>query len=322
MPVSFLSLPSKSMRSVSRFTIIVNISRISGRSRILSEGGTTRYSETGRSWFTRSLNGEIAGGSVPRNQRIAVQRQRGLCSRKHTGEILVFLVEHLPNLLPHDRVRRGWSPSAVCHRWWIRDRVESSPVQSRCRGKLEPGRVKTAARSARQALALRRCCVANMQDHPGCDRCGGILPVAFLGAIFAGAHDHVRDVLRIRNVARGADADFGKRVEAGAVSSSTGENLKQRCPRLAEAGSFRPILTLDVVDHGRFRPCEERRDYQTDALAAAGGREGQNMLRSVMPEVVKPPRSVVVPAAHIHALLRVKQAGGLDISGVAQRAEP
>src|SRR5579883_425870 len=39
----FCAEPSKSIRSVSRLTIIVKISRIRGRSRILSEGGTTRY---------------------------------------------------------------------------------------------------------------------------------------------------------------------------------------------------------------------------------------------------------------------------------------
>ena len=94
------------------------------------------------------------------------------------------------------------------------------------------------------------------------------------------------------------------------LAISTGENLKQRWPALcAEAGSFRPVLALDVVDHRRFRPGEQGRDYQADALAASGGRECENVLRTVMAEVVEPVPVRVAPTTDIDALLCIKQAG-------------
>src|SRR3954454_1131523 len=146
-----------------------------------------------------------------------------------------------------------------------------------------------------------------MQDHPGGDGCRGILPVALLGTILAGAHNHVRDVLRIRHVAWGAYADLGQRVEAGTVGDFDRRELETEMPALcSEPGSSRPVLPLDVVDDCRFRPCEERRDHQADALAAAGGREREHMLWSVMPEVVQSVASARAPTTDIDALLRIK----------------
>ena len=45
--------------------------------------------------------------------------------------------------------------------------------------------------------------IAHMQDHPRRDGRGRVLPVAFLRTIFAGTNEHVRNVLRIGNIAIG-----------------------------------------------------------------------------------------------------------------------
>src|SRR5258708_8696537 len=50
---------------------------------------------------------EITRGGVANDQRITVKSQRRLCSGEHAAEILVLLVEHLPNFLRHHWVRRG-----------------------------------------------------------------------------------------------------------------------------------------------------------------------------------------------------------------------
>ena len=62
--------------------------------------------------------------------------------------------------------------------------------------------------------------------------------------------------------------------------------------------------------------------YQTDALAAAGGREREHMLWSVMPEVVQSVASARAPTTDIDALLRIKWPVASMSVGDAQRAEP
>jgi hypothetical protein len=49
---------------------------------------------------------------------------------------------------------------------------------------------------------FKRGFVADMQDHSGCDRRGGILPVPFLRTILARAHYHVGDILGVAHIAR------------------------------------------------------------------------------------------------------------------------
>ena len=90
-----------------------------------------------------------------------------------------------------------------------------------------------------------------MEDHSGCDRGSGILPVALLWAVFACSYDHVGYVLRVGDVARGSDSNFRKWVESGAVSNFDGRELEADVAlSLAETGSLGPILAFNVVDHG------------------------------------------------------------------------
>src|SRR5260370_30473485 len=50
---------------------------------------------------------EMLWGGVAKDKRSTVKRERRLCSGEHAAEILVLLVEHLPNFLRHHWVRRG-----------------------------------------------------------------------------------------------------------------------------------------------------------------------------------------------------------------------
>ena len=43
-----------------------------------------------------------------------------------------------------------------------------------------------------------------------------------------------------------------------------------------------PVLALDVVDDGRARPSQKRRDHQTDAFAGSGRCKAKDMFRAIM----------------------------------------
>ena len=64
--------------------------------------------------------------------------------------------------------------------------------------------------------AFERGFIANVQDHSRRDGGGGILPVAFLRAVLAGAHDHVGDVLGVADITRREQTHLAQRIESGA----------------------------------------------------------------------------------------------------------
>src|SRR4029434_4580808 len=98
------------------------------------------------------------------------------------------------------------------------------------------------------------------------------------------------------------------------LASSTGENLKQMWPcRARKPARLRPVLALDVVDHGRFRPGEQGRDDQADALTGASRRKRQDVFRTIVPEIVEAAASFLGPAAHVYALPGAQQSGLADI---------
>ena len=86
-----------------------------------------------------------------------------------------------------------------------------------------------------------------MQNHPGGDGRRGILPVAFLRAIFPGAHKHVRNVLRIRNIAMREEADLGQWVETRRVLGLHRRELETEMPGLARKpavfAQFSPLMS-------------------------------------------------------------------------------
>src|SRR5882762_7608166 len=69
---------------------------------------------------------------------------------------------------------------------------------------VESGSREDAGEKAERGLpAFKGGGVAHMEDHSGCDGRGSVLPVAFLWAVLPGADEHVRNVLRVGNIAVG-----------------------------------------------------------------------------------------------------------------------
>ena len=82
MRLRFCSAPSNAILSLRRLTTIVNMSRMRGRRRILSEGGTTRYSDTGRSWLTKSSIVKSLADVFLGYERVAVESERRFRRRR------------------------------------------------------------------------------------------------------------------------------------------------------------------------------------------------------------------------------------------------
>ena len=179
----------------------------------------------------------------------------------------------------------------------------------------EAGSGKDASEQAERSLpTFESGGVAHMQDHPRSDGRGGVLPVAFLRAVFPGADEHVRNVLRVGNIAISEEANFRQRIESGRVLGLYRGELETDLPRLAaETRGLGPILTLNVVDHGAFRPRQECRDDDPYPFAAPCGSKREDVFRAVVPQVVEVFDGLFVPAPDIHALCRLNQIGFRDI---------
>src|SRR5476649_274589 len=134
--------------------------------------------------------------------------------------------------------------------------------------------------------AFERRFVADVQNHSRRDGRSGILPVALLRAVLASADDHVRDILGVAHIARREDPHLAQRIESGAGLFLDRRKLEAEMSLLAaETGRFRPVLTLDVVDHSTLFPRQQRRNHQTDAFSATCWRERENVFGTVMAEV-------------------------------------
>src|SRR6202034_530838 len=85
----------------------------------------------------------------------------------------------------------------------------------------------------------------------------------------------------------------------------------------AKARSLRPVLTLDVIDHGALFPCEQRWDHQADAFAAPSRRERQDVFGAFVPEVVQMAGAFGTPAADEDAMPGGQQSGVADIAFIS-----
>ena len=151
--------------------------------------------------------------------------------------------------------------------------------------------------------AFERRLVADVQDHSGSDGSRGILPIALLRAVLAGADDHVGDVLGVAHIPRSEEANFGERIKPGTAGLLNRRKLEAEVALLrAEAGCLGPVLALDVIDHGRFRPGQQRRNDQADTFAGTRRRERENMFGTVVPQIVKVLAAITAPCADISAL--------------------
>src|SRR5665213_941822 len=119
-----------------------------------------------------------------------------------------------------------------------------------CFAEGEAGSGKDASEQAERCLpTFESCGVAHVQDHTRSDGRGGVLPVAFLRAVFPGADEHVRYVLRVGNIAIGEETNFRQRIKSGRVLGLYGGELETNLPSLTpETRGLGPILALNVVD--------------------------------------------------------------------------
>src|ERR1044071_3540921 len=82
---------------------------------------------------------------------------------------------------------------------------------------------------------------------------------------------------------------------------------------LPETCSSGPVLSLDVIDDRTFLPCQKRRNYESNTLAAARRSKCQEVFRTVVSKVLKPSGALVVPTSDVDSTGRLQQASGLHI---------
>ena len=123
-----------------------------------------------------------------------------------------------------------------------------------------------------------------MEDGADEKRMAGFLPVVPLVERAFGIDEHVGDVLHVAHLPVAA-AHLEQRVVGGRLGVG---RVEQEHPAVlcAEAGSELPVLTLDVVNDGGAWPGQKRGHDEADALAGSGGRETENVLGTVVTEIV------------------------------------
>lgn len=127
-----------------------------------------------------------------------------------------------------------------------------------------------------------------MQNHARGDGGRGVLPITFLWAVFASSDDHISDVLCIGNISRRKQSDFAEWIKSGACVFLYWREFKAAVSNLAsKAGSFGPILALDVINDNGFFPRQECWNDKPYALAGASGCKRQDVLGSVVTQIVK-----------------------------------
>ena len=111
----------------------------------------------------------------------------------------------------------------------------------------------------------------------------GLLPVIAAFERPFGIDQHVGNVLDIADFGHAAP-DFQQGVVCRRVGIR-GVEQQNLAELRAETGCQVPVFALDVVDDGRGRPGQQGRDDKPDALAAAGRREAEDVLRTVVAKI-------------------------------------
>jgi hypothetical protein len=136
--------------------------------------------------------------------------------------------------------------------------------------------------------------IEDVKDDADEQRMAGLLPmIAPLQRAFWIDED-VGDVLNVAHLVLAA-AGLQERIVPGGARIG---RIKQQVMREASPppGRELPVLALDVVDDGRPRPPEQRRNDEADALARSGRREPHHVLRAIVTEVAAGQRSKKHPA--------------------------
>ena len=162
-----------------------------------------------------------------------------------------------------------------------------------------------------------------MQDRTDQQGVTGLLPMAALFEAALGIDQDVGDVLDVADFPLAAP-HFEQRIVGGGPRVGRVEQQDAAVPG-AETGGELPVLALDVVDDGRARPGQQRRDDEADALARAGRREAQHMLRPVVAKIVvgitteHHPIGTKQPGSlHFRRIGPARRTIGLDLLGFAR----
>ena len=145
--------------------------------------------------------------------------------------------------------------------------------------------------------------VEHMEDRADQERVAGLLPVIAPFQRALGIDQDIGDVLDVAHFGVAAP-DFEQRIVGGGCRIGRIEQQHAAEPR-PPAGRELPVLALDVVDDGRSGPGQERRDDEPDALAGAGRRKAEHMLRPVVPKIV-------AAEATKHDAVRIEEPGGAN----------
>ena len=143
--------------------------------------------------------------------------------------------------------------------------------------------------------------IERVEDQAGEKREAGLLPV-IREPLPVRITKHLRDVLCVCHFMRRAEADLLQEVEPGAPLDGAELQPDDDIIRVLRppAGGQLPQLAFLVIDRGAGRPGQEGRVDVADTLSAAGRRDDDAVLGTVMPQVVRAPLSVG-PAADIDA---------------------
>ncbi|MNL05147.1 hypothetical protein D3C87_1257300 [compost metagenome] len=180
---------------------------------------------------------------------VAVQAEERHSGGQHTRALVLALVEDFARSRGHHRMH------------FIRQMPRGHHATQR---DLEgTGRIGQEIGDAAQRLVLAR--IEHVQDGADQQRMAGLLPVvAALQGAFRVDQD-VGDVLNVTDFVCTAP-HFEQRVVRGRLRIGRIEQQAVREAR-APAGREAPVLALDVVDHGRARPGQQRGHHETHAFA-------------------------------------------------------
>ena len=133
-----------------------------------------------------------------------------------------------------------------------------------------------------QRLVLVR--VEHMKDRADQQRVRSLFPMVATFKRTIGIDQNVGHVLHVAYFVRAAP-DFQQRVVGCRLRISGVEQQAMAEPR-APAGSERPVLAFDVVNDDGRRPTQQGGNDRADAFTRARRREGQDVLRAFVPQVL------------------------------------
>jgi hypothetical protein len=148
-----------------------------------------------------------------------------------------------------------------------------------------------------------------MQNQAG-DKAGCRFdPVFVMGAFFAASAQHLRDVLRVGDLAQRSDAHLGQRIEACAMLFDWRKAKADLASGNPIARGAVPVLSFDVEDHRALLPTptvSESRGRRPCPIVSARMRECARGLRV---SGIRGDPFFILPRPDVDAVLLIRQTG-------------